>query len=496
MAGEEAEISDLPVVREMLIGGSLEAGHGDLLTVINPGTGQPAAAFPGASPDQFRAAIAAARRAYDDGRWAGLTRSERVAILDRFLAAVRRETAGFRSLVVAETGCPAGSMVLDHQVNVPLEQVQGALGLFLALPEIEENPLPLHERVTAQGNAVQSFRRYVPVGVVSAITAYNFPINMALWKLVPALAAGNCLVLRPSPLTPLSALALARAAEEAGIPPGVLNIVAEAGSEGAVLMTTDPDIDMVAFTGSTGVGMKVMEQAAATMKRLQLELGGKSAQIYLPDRLEAATYAALSVLMGHAGQGCVLGTRIFVPEEAKEELLKSMTQPLAALRIGDPLHPSTVMSPVVSQAQLARCERYVQLAVDAGARIVTGGKTVARPGFYFEPTILDVPDNSNPAAQDEIFGPVVCVIGYRDIDHAVEMANDSSLGLSGYVFGKDTRRALEVATRLRTGTVNVNGAFASAFASSGGHKHSGVGRERGVEGFRIYQDIQCVNLQS
>ena len=229
---------------------------------------------------------------------------------------------------------------------------------------------------------------------------------------------------------------------------------------------------------------------------MQLELGGKSAQIYLPDRVEAAFSAAIGVCMAHAGQGCVLGTRVFVPEADKARVLEGMKAGLAYAKIGDSTDPETTMGPVISEAQVLRCERYVKLAVEAGATVVAGGKRADRPGYFFEPTILDLPDNKNPAAQDEIFGPVVSVIGYRDVEHAIEMANDSPLGLSGYVHGKDARQALDVARRIRTGTINVNAFFASASSSSGGHKMSGIGRERGVEGIRAFQDVQVMNLGS
>jgi aldehyde dehydrogenase (NAD+) len=202
------------------------------------------------------------------------------------------------------------------------------------------------------------------------------------------------------------------------------------------------------------------------------------------------------VCIAHAGQGCVLGTRIFVPEAEKAKVLGAMAASMAYLKIGDSTDPETTMGPVISEAQAQRCERYVKLAVDAGATLVSGGKRADRPGYFFEPTILDVPDNKNPSAQDEIFGPVVSVIGYRDVEHAIEMANDSSLGLSGYVYGKDARAALDVAKRIRTGTINVNAFFASANSSSGGVKMSGIGRERGVEGIRAFQDVQVMNLGS
>ena len=274
----------------------------------------------------------------------------------------------------------------------------------------------------------------------------------------------------------------------------MLSVLAEGGADGALLMTTDPRVNLVTFTGSSIVGTKVAAQGADTMKRMHLELGGKSAQIFLPDKVEAAFSAAITVCMAHAGQGCVLGTRVFVPEADKSRVLEAMKASLAHAKIGDSSDPATTMGPVISEAQVERCERYVRLAVDAGAKVIAGGKRADRAGFYFEPTILDLPDNKNPAAQDEIFGPVIGVIGYRDVEHAIAMANDSELGLSGYVHGKDARQALDVAKRLRTGTVNVNAVLASGNASSGGFKLSGIGRERGVEGIRAFQEIQVMNL--
>ena len=480
----------------MLIGGKLVAGDGQPVIVRNPSTGEVTTEFAGASLAQVKDAIAAARAAADHGEWAATPLPARVAIVRDLLARFVARTDELRSLIVTETGIPIKSFALPAQVEAPLRQMEAMLDLCLKLPEIEENPISLDERINGQGGFVQSIRRYVPVGVVAAISAYNFPLHINLWKLLPALATGNSVILRPSPLTPLSALALAEIAAEAGLPEGVLSVVAEAGAEGAQLLTTDPAVSMVSFTGSTEIGSIVAGQAAPSMKRLQLELGGKSAQIFLPDRVEAAFSAAIGVCLAHAGQGCVLGTRVFVPEADKAKVLGAMKASLAYARIGDSTDPETTMGPVISEAQVNRCERYVRLAVEAGATVVAGGKRADRTGYFFEPTVLDVPDNSNPAAQDEIFGPVVSVIGYRDIDHAIEMANDSPLGLSGYVFGKDARAALDVAKRIRTGTINVNAFFASANASSGGHKMSGIGRERGVEGIRAFQDVQVMNLGS
>ena len=270
--------------------------------------------------------------------------------------------------------------------------------------EFEENPLPWEQRINARGGAIQSLRRHVPVGVVAAISAYNFPFYTNLWKVLPALITGNCVILRPSPLTPLAALMFGEAAEAAGLPPGVLNVVIENEASGGITLSTHSDVDMVAFTGSSTVGKQVIAQSANTMKRLQLELGGKSAHIYLPDSVEDARAAATMVCLSHAGQGCALPTRVFLPEAEKARLLQSMAATLANVVIGDPSDPKTVLGPVISAAQQARCQRYVALAVEAGATVICGGKIPESPkkGFFFEPTILDCPDHRNPAARTNI----------------------------------------------------------------------------------------------
>ena len=232
------------------------------------------------------------------------------------------------------------------------------------------------------------------------------------------------------------------------------------------------------------------------MKRLVLELGGKSAQIFLPVAVDRAPMHAMIVAIAHAGQGCALGTRLFVPEASKAEVLEKAAAMMAKIKVGPASDPATQTGPVISAAQRARCEHFVAQAVAHGGRVVTGGKRPAHldKGFYFEPTLLDLPDNANPAAQEEIFGPVAAVIGYRDLDHAIAMANDSKFGLSGYVHGADKAAALKVALGIRSGTVNVNGGLMSTFASMGGIKMSGVGRERGLEGFRAYQQMSVLNI--
>lgn len=471
-------------------------GLGAPFAVENPSTGAVVTSVTGMSLEQIGDAIRAARHAFDAATWADLPFEARAEIVRRYVAALETRADKIIDLIALETGCPRFTSSMRSQVQTPLAQAHQIIDLAQSLPDYEDNPLPIGERVNLMNQPYQSLRHYTPVGVVAAIAAYNFPFLTALWKVIPALITGNTVVLRPSPLTPLSAAVFGEAAEEAGLPPGVLNLVLEEGTEGGQLLTTHADVDMVAFTGSTSVGVQVMQQAAATMKRLQLELGGKSAQIFLPDAIDKVVPVMVGACTAHAGQGCALGTRIFVPEADKPAILEKIRTAFAAIRIGGADDPSTQLGPVISAAQRARCEHFVALAVEKGGVVVTGGRRPEVPGegFFFEPTVLDLPDNSNPAAQEEIFGPVLCIIGYRDLDHAVQMANDSRYGLSGYVFGADRRKALEVGLRIKSGTVNVNGAMMSSYVSAGGQRMSGVGRERGIEGIRLYQQLTCINM--
>jgi aldehyde dehydrogenase (NAD+) len=478
------------------IDGRFVGGEGAAFVVENPSDQSIVAKLVGQSAAQVDAAIGAARTSFDDGRWSGLSNQQRAAAIVRFGEALRSHADRLKDLAITEAGCPVGSSVMNAQVHAPLRMTDEIVDLFLNLPEFSDNPVPLSERIGPTGACVQSLTRHAPLGVVSAISAYNVPFYTAYWKVIPALIAGNSVVLRPNPLTPLSAMIFAEAAAEAGLPDGVLNVVLEGGLEGARALTEDPRVDMVSFTGSCGVGIQVAQQAAATLKRTVLELGGKSAQIFLPDAVERAAMQAMVVSIAHAGQGCALGTRLFVPQERKAEVLEAAAALLEKLRVGPASDPATQTGPVISAAQRDRCERFTRLAVEHGGRVVAGGKRPVHldKGYYWEPTLLDLPDNANPAAQEEIFGPVAAVIGYRDLDHAVAMANDSKYGLSGYVHGADKKAALAVGLRIRSGTVNVNGALMSTYASMGGIKLSGQGRERGVEGLRAFQQLSVLNF--
>jgi acyl-CoA reductase-like NAD-dependent aldehyde dehydrogenase len=461
--------------------------------VENPADESTVASLATASPADVERAILAARASFDRGTWADAPVGERAAMLGALLDQVEAAHDQLVATMVAEAGQPTlFAELAQYQAGIAL--ARGTIDLYLAVPHEEANPVPLDELV--RGGVRASVRRHEPVGVVSAITPYNGAIIMAFQKLMPALLAGNSVVLRPSPLTPLSSLVFGTAANAVGLPAGVLSVVVEEGSAGAELMTTHPAVDMVSFTGSTAVGRSILAQAAPTVKRVALELGGKSAQIYLPDAVEKAAAGAAAVVAMTAGQACVAATRMLVPEDRRNEVVQLVAHAYSALKVGSPTDPATTMGPLINDAARARCARIIAAAEQAGGKVAAGG---GRPpglerGYYVEPTVLDLPDNSNPAAQEEIFGPVISVLGYRDLDDAVRIANDSPYGLSGQVYGADVAAATKVARRLRTGAVNVNTGLFSAYAPSGGYKQSGLGRERGPDGIRAFQEVKHIAI--
>jgi aldehyde dehydrogenase (NAD+) len=439
--------------------------------------------------EAVRRGVAEARRSFDQGVWADLPAQERARVLGLLLDHLETLHEPLVASMVAEAGQPF-LFAEFAQYAAGLMLARNTIDLYLALSHEEPNPVPTDELVRSR--VALSLRRHEPVGVVVAITPYNGAIIMAFQKLFAALMAGNSVILRPSPLTPISSLAFGAAAEAAGLPAGVLSVVIEPGAAAAELLTTDPAVDMVSFTGSTAVGRQILAQAAPTVKHVALELGGKSAQIYLADALHRVAAGASQVIAMTAGQACVAATRMLVPQDQKDEVLQAVSAAYAAVTVGPPSDQSAVMGPLITAAARERCERIVAQAEEKGAKVVVGGGRPAglERGYYFEPTVLDVPDNSNPAAQEEIFGPVLTVIGYNDVDDAVRIANDSPYGLSGQVYGADVAAATSVARRIRSGAVNVNTSLFSAYAPSGGYKQSGLGRERGVEGIRAFQEIK------
>lgn len=438
-------------------------------------------------------AITEARKNFDQGAWADRPARDRARVVHEMLDFLETLHEPFVATMVAEAGQPTAFAEMA-QYSAGIDLARNTIDLFLSLPEEESNPAPLDELLRRQ--VTLSLRRYEPLGVVAAITPFNGAVIMAFQKLIPALMAGNSVILRPSPLTPISSLAFGAATDAAELPPGVLSVVTESGSAGAELLSSHPGVDMVSFTGSTNVGRQILAQAAASVKRVVLEMGGKSAQIYLPDSLHRVPVGAAQVVAMTSGQACVAATRMLVPEELKDEALQAASATYGTLKVGPPSDPTALLGPVISAAERDRCEHFVSLAEEHGGKVMCGGK---RPdgldrGYYFEPTVLDLPDNENPAAREEIFGPILGVIGYRDLDDAVCIANDSVYGLSGQVYGSDVAAAAAVARRIRSGAVSVNAGFFSAYAPGGGYKQSGLGRERGIEGIRAFQEVKHLSI--
>ncbi|HVQ98671.1 MAG TPA: aldehyde dehydrogenase family protein [Mycobacterium sp.] len=465
----------------------------DVVSVENPADESHVADITATPIDEVHRAITEARRSFDDGVWSAMPTRRRARVLQDFIDHVEGARDTLLPTLVAEAGQPERFAEMT-QLLAGVAIARQTIDLFLSMSHEEASPVPVNDLV--RGRVALSIRRHEPVGVITAITPYNAALIMGFQKLIPALMAGNSVILRPSPLTPISSLIFGAAAEAAGLPPGVLSVVVESGIDGAELLTSHPAVDMVSFTGSTVAGRKILIQAAPTVKRVSLELGGKSAQIYLPDAVSRAAGGAAAAIATTAGQACVAATRMLVPQDHKEEVLEAVSAAYAAIKVGPPTDPSTVMGPVISAAQRDKCERYVALAEEHGGKVFSGG---GRPagldrGYYFEPTVLDLPSNANPAAQEEIFGPIIGVLGYRDIEDAVAIANDSIYGLSGQVYGTDAAAAVAVARRLRTGAVNVNTTVFSAYAPSGGYKQSGLGRERGPDGIREFQEVKHMSI--
>ncbi|OBH73943.1 aldehyde dehydrogenase [Mycobacterium intracellulare] len=456
--------------------------------VVNPATEAVIQTAPDASVAQVQQAVAAARSAFDTGPWPAAEPAERARCLQQLSDALMARGEEIYALAQAEWGCSANERLIH--VDGPAFMVGHAAELATE---------PAEAPMDAWGAAGTTLLRYEPLGVVAAMTPWNFPHTLNVMKLGAALAAGNTLVLKPSPLTPLAGLALARIIDEdTDIPPGVVNVVTPTSVEASRSLTLDPRVDMVSFTGSSAVGRDVMAGAATTMKRVLLECGGKSATILLPDvdvsddLLERLLFEGCTM---HAGQACILNSRLLLPEAIHDEVVDRLAALSRGVVIGDPVDPAVTMGPLISREHLDRVEGFVKRAEADGATVVAGG---ARPkdlnsGFYFEPTILTDSSADSYIAQEEVFGPVLTVLRYRDDDDAVTIANNSSYGLGGAVWGNDIDRAVAIARRIRTGQVSVNGTIPGD-APFGGFKQSGIGREGGVMGLRAYMEPKAIGI--
>ena len=455
---------------------------------INPATGQVLDHAPDASVADAQAAIAAARRAFDTTSWA--TDAEfRARCLDQLHAALTEHKEMLRELTIADVGAPR-VITYGAQLEEPIGIVRYYADLLPGYPMTEEIG-----ELEFRG---QRHRRWIekePVGVVAAIIGYNYPTQLALAKLSPALAAGCTVVLKAAPDDPLITLALGELiAEHTEIPPGVVNVLSSADVAVGEALTTSPDIDAVTFTGSTATGRRIMAAASATVKRVFLELGGKSAMVVLDDAdLRGPIGTAAFATCSHAGQGCAIPTRMLVPREQHDAIVEQVTAALGRVTYGDPADQNNYMGPLISERQRDKVDGMVQRAVAAGATLVTGGQKVD-PGYFYTPTLLTNVDPDSEIAQEEVFGPVLVVIPHDGDDDAVRIANNSIYGLSGAVFGSE-ERALAVARRIRSGTVGVNGgAWFGPDVPFGGYKQSGIGREMGAAGLEEFLETKSLAI--
>jgi acyl-CoA reductase-like NAD-dependent aldehyde dehydrogenase len=487
----------MPDVREgrhFIDGAFADAASGETFETTNPSTGEVIGRIAKGGRPDMRRAVEAARRTFDSGVWSEMPLEERVGRMLKGFEALHAAQAQLSEIEMLDAGHTA-RMANLFTIPLGIEHWRATADLARTLGEYE--PVPHNE---FPGLAFGLVRRE-PFGVCAAITPWNFPFILMIWKVAPALATGNTVVVKPATYTPLSTLEFARVLAEADVfPPGVLNVVTGPGAAAGEELVTNPLVDKVAFTGSTEVGRRIMQLASSTVKTSTLELGGKSANILLEDAdLDIAVPGSLWATFLHQGQVCHSGTRCFVHASIFDDVIARMVELAESLKVGSAMDFESDMGPLVHRTQYETVERYVQIGLEEGSKLVTGGERVRVPGheggFYYRPTIFTEVDNSSRIAQEEIFGPVLSVIRYESVEDAIRMANDSIYGLAGGVWSRDLPRALNVAKRMRTGTVWINDYhLISAYAPFGGYKQSGIGRELGAWGLRAYQQVKYIHV--
>ncbi|MBY4039216.1 aldehyde dehydrogenase family protein [Rhodococcus fascians] len=474
----------------MLIDGALvPASNGSVFDNINPADETVIGTVPDATADDVAQAIVAARRAFDTTSWS-TDHELRRRCLQQLRAGLEKNAELLRPMIVAETGAP-----IFTTYGVQLDQCIGFIGHYVDLLESYEFEKDLPDKV-GEDLPTRRFVRKEAAGVVAAITPWNVPLYLNICKVAAALAAGCTVVLKPAPDTPYSALALGEIVHaHTDIPAGVFNVVTPSDNEVGALLTSHPDVDAVTFTGSTATGRRIMAAAAPTVKRVTLELGGKSAAIVLDDAdLETVVPSVAGGLCYHAGQGCAALTRLLVPRSRFDEAVALAKATMQNIPWGDPNDPNNIMGPVANKRQHESVLRYYDLARESGTLVVGGNRPAdGTKGFWVEPTLVAGIDENSEIAQEEVFGPLLAILAFDDDDDAVRMANNSVYGLSGAVYSSDTDRALAVASRIRTGTVGVNGAqWFDPNSPFGGYKQSGLGREWGTEGLDDFLEVKTI----
>ncbi|HEX6585426.1 MAG TPA: aldehyde dehydrogenase family protein [Solirubrobacterales bacterium] len=447
----------------------------EAIQVVEPATAEVMAEVPRAGAKETDAAIARAREAFP--AWRAVAPADRSSLLQRLADAIEGRVDELATLEARNAG-------------KPISDARGEIGMVV---ETFRYYAGAPERLTGKtipvsGGVDMTFRE--PLGVVGLIVPWNFPLTIASWKVAPALAAGNTIVLKPAELTPLTALELEKIAVEAGIPEGVLNVVAGKGSVCGQRLVEHPDVAKIAFTGSTEVGRGIAEGAAGTIKRVTLELGGKSANVVFADAdLAAAASSAPLAVFGNAGQDCCARSRILVERAAMDEFMAELESAVTALRVGDPLEESTQMGPLISTGQLETVSSYV----NGDAPVAIRGSAPEGPGYWFPPTVLAPVSNEDRAAREEIFGPVACVIPFEDEAEAIRIANDTIYGLSGSIWTRDGTKALRTARSIETGVISINSNTSVRVATPfGGFKQSGIGRELGPDALEAYTEVKNV----
>ncbi len=475
-------------VEQLVVGGErIPSAEGRTFEVTDPALGIPLATVSEAGSEDVNRAVEAAANAYES--WGALSPVTRGRHMHRFANVVEEHAEELAQLE-------------SRNVGMPISDARGQLGMIVdviryyagAVDKFFGNTVPVERNGVAM-----TFRE--PIGVVGLITPWNFPLNIANWKTAPAMAAGNTVVLKPASLTPLTALRYGELALEAGIPEGVLNVIPGPGSKVGNTLVEHPLVGKIGFTGSTEVGAEIARRAAGTIKRVTLELGGKSACVVFADAdLEKVGAMAPFAVFENCGQDCCARSRLLVEESVKDEVVERYAATTAAIRVGMPEDPETQVGPMISAGQRDTVEGYIARGVDEGARIVTGGERpggALEAGYFLRPTVLDGATNDMTVAREEIFGPVVSVIGFRDEAEAIRLANDTSYGLSGSLWTRDGARQLRVARALRAGVLGVN-TNSSVFVQMpfGGYKQSGIGKELGMHALEHNTELKSVFIST